>query len=552
MTKSPTSNFAFVLSTFLLSIVFAWPLHAQTVTATVPAGTSPRAVAVNPETNKIYVGNTGSGNVTVIDGATNSTSTVTVGTRPLAVAVNPVTNKIYVTNYGSANVTVIDGATNSTATVAVGSGPQAVAVNPVTNKIYVANFNSNTVTVIDGATNSTATVAVGSVPRAVAVNPVTNKIYVANSGGTTVTVIDGATNSTATVPVGLSPLAVAVNPVTNKIYVANAISNNVTVIDGATNSAATVATDLNPLAVAVNPATNKIYPGLAQPDAEARILDHIRDHLKPGEPLLVTELSKVFTQPDERGALAKLYSAFFRIPLFVAQYQEKFGSPPTLKVIAEQFALHDARAADVLLRVMESDPRVPRFFTRDANTGEITQVDVEKIRNHPRYGQALAQQLSGWEGKAAPEFKLAKLDGGEISTQDLRDKVVLLYVWFTGCPPCMMETPDLVALAQEFSPRGLEIVGANADRVLGLPYDDAFRQRYVKEQRISFPVVHWTREAEKAWGTISIFPTLFLINRKDVIVQHWIGFVSRQELREVIARELKAPSQQGQRSSAAP
>ena len=53
-------------------------------------------------------------------------------------AVNPVTNKIYVANDGSSNVTVIDGATNSTTTVAAGN-PYAVAVNPVTNKIYVAN-----------------------------------------------------------------------------------------------------------------------------------------------------------------------------------------------------------------------------------------------------------------------------------------------------------------------------------------------------------------------------------------------------------------------------
>ena len=53
---------------------------------------------------------------------------------------NPVTNKIYVANCGSDNVTVIDGATNVTTTVAVGHAvPLAVAVNPVTNKVYVAN-----------------------------------------------------------------------------------------------------------------------------------------------------------------------------------------------------------------------------------------------------------------------------------------------------------------------------------------------------------------------------------------------------------------------------
>ena len=55
--------------------------------------------------------------MTVIDGASNTTTTVSAGIGPNALAVNPVTNKIYVANYGSNNVTVINGAKNTTATV---------------------------------------------------------------------------------------------------------------------------------------------------------------------------------------------------------------------------------------------------------------------------------------------------------------------------------------------------------------------------------------------------------------------------------------------------
>ncbi len=227
-------------------------------TSTVAAGTNPDAVAVNPVTNKIYVANYGSGNVTVIDGETNQTSTVEAGTHPYAVAVNPVTDKIYVANQDSDNVTVIDGGTNQASTVASVGRPTAVAVNPVTNKIYVANLG-NTVTVIDGATQATNTVAAGTFPFAIAVNPVTNKIYVANRGGDSVTVIDGSTNATSTVAAEASPIAVAVNPVTNKVYVSNSEGNNVTVIDGATNAASTVAARERPWAIAVNPVTNKIY-----------------------------------------------------------------------------------------------------------------------------------------------------------------------------------------------------------------------------------------------------------------------------------------------------
>jgi peroxiredoxin len=250
---------------------------------------------------------------------------------------------------------------------------------------------------------------------------------------------------------------------------------------------------------------------------------------------VVTELyNNVFTRPDERQALDKLYNAFFRIPLFVAQYQEKFGSPPTLKTICEQFDLRAPGAAEVLLRVMESDPRVPRFLARDAKTGEINHVDIEEIRNDARFGQVLQRQLAGWEGKAAPELELRGIKGDTVSLEQLKGKVVLLYVWFTGCPPCMKETPDLVSLYHQLSARGFGIVGANADRFLGLSYDDQMRLRYIRERKIEFPIVHWTRESDKAYGGISIYPALFLIDRKGVVSHHWIGYAPSSELRRAI------------------
>ena len=73
----------------------------------------------------------------------------------MAIAIDTVTNKIYVTNYGSSNVTIIDGTTNSTTTVSVGTYPWGTAVNAVINKIYMANKGNypwktnRTVTVVE-------------------------------------------------------------------------------------------------------------------------------------------------------------------------------------------------------------------------------------------------------------------------------------------------------------------------------------------------------------------------------------------------------------------
>jgi YVTN family beta-propeller protein len=257
--RSQTLVSASVVLSLSSLFVLTPPADAQTVTQQVPVGVSPQAIAVNPVTNKIYVANTGSSTVTVIDGATGNPTFLGVGEGPVAVAINTATNKIYVADSGGVEVDVINGATNAITPVVVGYSPKSIAVNPVTNKIYVPNAEGNNLTVIDGATNAVSTIATGTTPRAVAVNQVTNQIYVANYSSNNVTVIDGASAATSTVAAGTNPLAITVNPVTNQIYVANSGGSNVTVINGATRTTSTVAVGATPYALAINTVTNKIY-----------------------------------------------------------------------------------------------------------------------------------------------------------------------------------------------------------------------------------------------------------------------------------------------------
>ena len=116
-----------------------------------------------------YITNAGSGNVSVIDTATNTVvATVGVGTSPYGVAVNLAGTFTYVANQGSNTVSVINTATNTVvANVGVGANPYGVAVNPAGTFAYVANVNSNTVSVIDTATNTVvANVNVGTNPLA--------------------------------------------------------------------------------------------------------------------------------------------------------------------------------------------------------------------------------------------------------------------------------------------------------------------------------------------------------------------------------------------------
>ena len=94
-----------------------------------------------------------------------------MGDDPLAIAVNSVTNRVYVLNTTSGTVSVLDGKTDAVvATVNVGKWPYVLAANPAENKVYVSNIFSNVITIIDGVTNTTKTVSAGSAD-AIAIDP---------------------------------------------------------------------------------------------------------------------------------------------------------------------------------------------------------------------------------------------------------------------------------------------------------------------------------------------------------------------------------------------
>jgi YVTN family beta-propeller protein len=272
-----------ILTVLLIGTLSALPVisyyhhqaYAQTVIATVDVGNSPRSIAVNPSTNRIYVANIFDNTVSVIDGTTNTViATVDVGNSPTDAAVNPSTNRIYVTSAGA--VSVIDGTTNEVITT-IGISADGVAVNPDTNRIYVTSAGA--VSVIDGTTNEVIdTVDVGGSPIDVAVNPSTNRIYVGTitevqeTFRSAVSVIDGTTNQVIDTfdlgsgVAGASDVAVAVNPSTNRIYVITNIIDSrgagvITVIDGTTNTVIATVNDpeTDPTDVAVNPSTNRIY-----------------------------------------------------------------------------------------------------------------------------------------------------------------------------------------------------------------------------------------------------------------------------------------------------
>ncbi len=263
------------------------------------------------------------------------------------------------------------------------------------------------------------------------------------------------------------------------------------------------------------------------PPAEVQVVEYLKAHVKAGERVVVSQLyNEVFTTDDERAALNRLFNTFFKLPLYMAQQQQAAGKPPTLAEISEQFRFRVPGQADVMLRIMESDPRMPKFIARDPASGEVTSVDVPKILAHARFGKALERTISGWEGRPAPAFSVTGYDGKPIGSLDFAGKPHLVYFWFTNCPPCVRTSPLLAELDRTYAAKGFRIVALSADRVLELPYSDEERIAYAKKQGFGFTLAHMTADAQEAYGSVSVFPTMFFVDAKGTIVKH---FVNQQE-----------------------
>ena len=281
-------------------------------------------------------------------------------------------------------------------------------------------------------------------------------------------------------------------------------------------------------------------PVSAPANPEAAVVQYLRDNVKPGEPVVVSKLNnEVFTTEPERKALNRLFNTFFKMPLYIVQAQKAKGAPPTLRELSEQFAFTVPGTADVLLRIMESDPRMPRFLERDPKSGEILKVEVERIVNHPRFGKILERTIAGWEGNPAPAFTAKAYDGSELSLAKMAGKPFLLYFWFTNCPPCVKTAPLLVELDRIYGPKGFTIVALNADRLLELDYTDVDRAAYASKLGIRFTLGHANAEAQAAYGGVSMFPTMFLVDKSGTIVKYLVNAPERAVLEEAIQLALK-------------
>lgn len=140
-------------------------------------------------------------------------------------------------------------------------------------------------------------------------------------------------------------------------------------------------------------------------------------------------------------------------------------------------------------------------------------------------------------GTAAPDFRLADLDGGaDVSLADLRGRPVVVNFWASWCLACIQEHPALLRAWQRYESRDVAMIG--------VVYQDtpANARRYVEERGGG-----WTQLLDPGsrtaidYGVYGV-PETFFIGRDGVVSHKHIGPVTDAVLTEAIEEILRPAS----------
>jgi len=136
-------------------------------------------------------------------------------------------------------------------------------------------------------------------------------------------------------------------------------------------------------------------------------------------------------------------------------------------------------------------------------------------------------------GKAAPDFSLGILDGGQVTLADLKGKsIVILDFWATWCGPCRQVLPIITEVAKEFKDRGVVLFAVNLREQPGKI------RAFLKETGIKVTVA--LDKEGKVGGLYRArgIPQTVIIGKDGSVQQVHVGFAPG--LKEQLRSELKA------------
>jgi thiol-disulfide isomerase/thioredoxin len=138
-------------------------------------------------------------------------------------------------------------------------------------------------------------------------------------------------------------------------------------------------------------------------------------------------------------------------------------------------------------------------------------------------------------GKAAADFKLDLLGGGQAKLADHKGKdVIIIDFWATWCPPCVAELPQIAEVAKARADKGVVFYAVNEEE------DAADVKRFLDEKKLVDLKVALDKEGEVAKAyLVDPLPQTVIIGRDGMVKTVLIGIKSKEDFAKAVDAALE-------------
>lgn len=140
-------------------------------------------------------------------------------------------------------------------------------------------------------------------------------------------------------------------------------------------------------------------------------------------------------------------------------------------------------------------------------------------------------------GAEAPDFTLARLDGGEAALSEFRGRPVVINFWTTWCKECRDEVPDLDAVYRAYAG---EVV------ILGVSMrePESVVRPFVERYQATYPVLlDRDRRVAKMYRVTGV-PETWVVGPDGVLLRQIIGPVNARELERTLVELALVPERE--------
>ena len=128
------------------------------------------------------------------------------------------------------------------------------------------------------------------------------------------------------------------------------------------------------------------------------------------------------------------------------------------------------------------------------------------------------------------DYELRDLEGKLHRVSDNRGKWLIINFWATWCPPCIAEMPEL----QKFYQQNKTIA-----QVWGVTFEDTNKAKihqFLDQLGITYPVLGYGQDPLTGFGTVTVLPTTFIIDKQGLFYHRFEGPITAQDIAEIIGQ----------------